>query len=75
MLNLPYFGKEKLLLAFEYGLTIARVAQEQNVELTPEIVKRAEKIIENEFRNQTPTFLATNMVPIILSVFELDITK
>ncbi len=75
MLKLPFFGKEKLLLSFEYGLTIARVAYENKVELTPEIIVRAEKIIESEFRTQTSTFLATNMVPIILSVFELDISQ
>lgn len=75
MLKIPYFGVEKLRLSFEYGLTISRVAHQHNIELTTEIVQRAEKILENEFRNQTATFLAVNMVPIILSVFELDISK
>lgn len=73
--RLPFFGIKKLLLAFEYGLTIARVAHEHNVELTPEIVERAEKMILNEAKIQTPTRMATQMVPNILSVFELDITK
>lgn len=76
-MKLPFlgYGKEKLLLAFEYGLTIQRVAYEQKVEMTKEIVERAERVLENEFRNQSATFLATNMVPIILSIFEVDITK
>lgn len=69
------YSKEKILLAFEYGLTIARVAQEQKIEMTPELVERAEKMIEGEFLNQTETHIAGNMVPNILSVFELDITK
>lgn len=75
MLKLPYFGKEKLRLAFEYGLTISEVAHANKVELTKEIVERAEKVLISEFSSQTPTFLATQMVPIILSIFELDVTK
>lgn len=70
-----FFGIEKLRLAFEYGLTIQRVAYEQKVEMTPEIVERAERILESEFRSQKATFLATNMVPIILSIFEVDVSK
>lgn len=69
------FGKQKLLLAFEYGLTIARTAHDMNRELTPELVEKAEEMILNEARTQTATHMATNMVPNILSVFELDITK
>lgn len=77
MLNFHFiiFGRKKLFLAFEYGLLISEVAKEQGVELTPEIVTRAEKMIENEFRNHGPEFLATQIVPLILSVFELDTTK
>ncbi len=75
MLNLPFFGKQKLLLAFEYGLTIARTAQEMKVDLTPEIVAKAETMIENEARTRTASKMATDMVPNILSVFELDISK
>lgn len=69
------YSKEKVLLAFEYGLTIANVAHDNNVEITPELVKKAETMIEGEFLTQTETHLAVNMIPNILSVFELDITK
>lgn len=75
MLKLPFFGRDKLILAFEYGLILAEVAKKQNVELTPEIVIRAEKMLENEFKNQRATFLATNIVPNLMTVFELDVTK
>ena len=75
MFRLPLFGAKKLRLAFEYGLTIQRVAYENKIELTAEIVERAETVLVNEFRSQTPTFLATNMVPIILSIFEVDVSK
>jgi NOL1/NOP2/fmu family ribosome biogenesis protein len=69
------YSKEKILLAFEYGLAIANVAKEHNIEVTPELVKKAEAMIEGEFLNQSETHLAGNMVPNILSVFELDISK
>lgn len=77
MISLPFFvlGRKKLFLAFEYGLILAEVAQKQGVELTPEIVERAERMIESEFKSHGPEFLATQIVPLILSVFELDITK
>ena len=66
------YNKEKLLLAFEYGLTISDVAKRQGIELTPEIVKRAENLIEKEFKSQTAEYCATHMVPNILAVFETN---
>jgi len=74
-----WFGRnysiEKVRLAFEYGLTIANTAHEMKVEITPELVKKAEVMIEGEFSSQSETHLAGNIVPNILSVFELDINK
>lgn len=75
LLNNLFFGKKKLFLAFEYGVVLADVAQKQGIELTPEIVARAEKMLENEFRNETASHLAVTMVPNILSVFEIDMNK
>lgn len=71
----PSFSREKLLLAFEYGLTIAQVAQKHNVEIDAALVERAERMIEGEFKNQTAEHNAVNMVPNILTVFELDLSK
>ena len=75
MFNLPFFGRKKLLLAFEYGLTIAETARAQRIPLTPELVAKAEVMIENEARTQNESRFATQMVPNILSVFELDLSK
>ncbi len=75
LLKLPIFGRKKLLLAFEYGLTLAQTAHEMKVELTREHVERAERMLENEFKSQTASRIATNIVPNILTVFELDVTK
>lgn len=75
MLKLPFIGKKKLFLAFEYGLIVAEIAKQHNIEMTPELVEKAEKMIEGEFFNQRATHLAGNIIPNILSIFELDIRK
>lgn len=72
LLTFPLYNKQKLLLAFEYGLTISEVARDKGVPLTPEIVKRAEDIISKEFKGQTAAYCATHMVPNILAVFETN---
>jgi len=69
------FGKSKVLMAFEYGVLIAEAAKELNVELTPEIIKNAEVMIVGEFSSRTVEELATDMLPNILSAFEIDLSK
>jgi hypothetical protein len=71
----PAHDDRKYALALEYGITIARTAMEQNVELTPELVERAETMVMGEFPNKTLHNLAGQMVPNVLSVFELDIRE
>lgn len=66
---------KKMLLAFEYGVVLHDVARERGVELTPEMIERAEKMIEGEFFSQKSSHLAGNMVPNLLTVFELDIRE
>lgn len=75
MFRLPFFGRKKLLLAFEYGLILAKTAQDMKIEMTPELVAKAEEMLVNEAKNQSATVMATWMVPNILSVFEIDTTK
>lgn len=75
MFKLPLYGKKKLRLAFEYGLTIAQTAHEMKVEMTPELIERAEEMIVGEFTDQSAQHVALNMVPNILTAFELDLTK
>jgi hypothetical protein len=64
------FGKQKLLLAFEYGLTISETAREMKIELTPEIVDRAENILLDSCRNESAETVAIEMIPNILAIFE-----
>lgn len=75
MFNLPFFGRKKLLLAFEYGVILTQVAKERGIEVTPEFVQKAEVMIENEFKTKTPTQIAVEMEPNLLSIFELDLSK
>lgn len=75
MFKLPIFGRKKLLLAFEYGVILSETAKAQGVEMTPELISRAEIMIENEFRAGSPMRLAVDITPNILSVFETDASK
>ena len=70
MLNIPLYGKQKLLLAFEYGIVLARVIKDQEQELTPEIVKRCEEIILKEFTAKSGDRVALDMVPNLLASIE-----
>lgn len=67
--------QKKILLAFEYGLNLSEVAREMKIELTAEHVKRAEEMIVSEFGSQTASFLAGNMMPNLMTVFEFDVSK
>ncbi len=69
------FRHKKLLLSFEYGVIISQVAKEQNIELTPEIIKRAENVIMDSFCRYSPQELSVEMLPIILSIFETDMSS
>lgn len=70
ILKIPLYSTKKLLLSFEWGIIIADVAKKQKIKLTPEIVKRAEEVIEKEFKSKTPTQLAGEMEIILLSIFQ-----
>jgi len=75
LLNKLKHDKQKTLLAFEYGVVFAKVAKDMGVELTEELMIKAEKMLSNEFQNQNSTRLAVDMVPNIMSIFELDLSK
>lgn len=68
-----FFNKQKLLLAFEYGVVLGDVAKQKGVEVTPEMVKRAEHLIEQEFTNNTAERLALDMIPNLLAIFETSL--
>jgi hypothetical protein len=65
-----FFGKKKLLLAFEYALILSQTAKELGIILTPEIAKKMEEIIKKEFPWKTPERLSIDMVVNIMSALE-----
>ena len=67
--------EQKTLLAFEYGLTLSETAREMKIDLTADHVKRAEDMIQNEFATHDAPFLAGNMIPNLMTVFEFDVSK
>ncbi len=75
MFAIPFFGKKKLILAFEYGMIFASCAKDHNVELTPELSLRFEKMLWNEFTKKNPTQLSIDMQANVLSVFETTLDK
>lgn len=75
MFKLPLFGEKKLKLAFEYAVILLETARKQDVEVTPELIEKAEAMIINEFKTKTPMELSLEMIPNILSIFELDLSK
>jgi hypothetical protein len=66
---------QKTLLAFEYGLNLSECAREMNIPLTKEHIERAEEMIANEFATHDASFLAGNMVPNLMTVFEFEVNK
>lgn len=72
---LGMFRTQKLMLSFEYGIILSETAKAKNIELTPDMVVKAEEIIHDAFCRYSPTELAVQMQPIILSIFETDMGK
>lgn len=72
MKKLPLFNTVQIRLAVEFGTVISETAKKMNVEITPEMMEKAENIIINEFRTRTSQQVATDMVPLILAVFEVN---
>lgn len=71
-LYFPFISKKKILLAFEYGVILSEVAKEREIELTQDIVIRAEEVIMDAFLRYNEQKVAVDMMPIILSIFETD---
>ncbi len=69
-LPIPLFGSTKLRLAFEFGVIMSEVAKGMSVELTPEIVARAEGIVVNQATTKSDTEMAGMMNACALAAFE-----
>lgn len=73
MFKLPsFYNKKKVLLALEFGLAISEVAKKMEVELTKEIVERAENIFLSELKTRSDQQIANDFTALILASFEVN---
>jgi hypothetical protein len=70
MIKIPLHSNKKLISAFEYGIILSETAKKRGIELTPEMVKKMEEIILNEFQSKSLIKINLEMEPNILAVFE-----
>lgn len=71
-LGIPLYSKQKVLLAFEYGMIISDTAHAQGVELNRGLFERAEEMIASEFTRNDAQHCGSQMLPNVLSVFDTD---
>ena len=67
---IPLFGTKKLRLAFEFGVIMSEGAKEMKIELTPEIVIRAEEILLDQAKTKSAQEFANQMNGCLLAAFE-----
>lgn len=67
----PIYGKKTLLIAFEFGAILSEVAMKNNVEMTKEIILRAEKILLQELKTNGLQKTAINFTPLVLAALEI----
>ncbi len=68
--TLNRFGKQKALLAFEFGIVLSAAAKDLNIEMRTEIVVQAEKLLENELGKESAESFAHRMHLYALAVLE-----
>ncbi len=69
-LPIPLFGSVKLRLAFEFGVIMSDVARGMKIELTPEIVSRAEEILLDQCKRANAVAFAGQMNACALAAFQ-----
>jgi hypothetical protein len=67
----PFYGNSAMKVAFEFGLILSETAKNRGVELTPEMVVKAEKTLLNEIKLFGVQKTAVNFVPLVMTVFEV----
>lgn len=70
--KIPLYSNKKLRLAFEYGLVLKETAKVQGVEVTPELIEKAEKVIVSEFSSKSAKRVANDMALNLLAIFETN---
>lgn len=67
--RLPVYGKSAMKIAFEFGLVLSETAKTKGIELTPEMVLKAEESLLNEIKINGLNQTAINFVPLVMTVF------
>lgn len=68
---LPIYGKKTLKLALEFGLILSETAYDMKIELTQEIIARAEDIFIKEIKLNGLNKTALNFIPLVLATLEV----
>ena len=66
-LRLPFYKKETIKIAFEFGLVLSETAKSEKIPLTGEISSRAEEILIKELKTKGTKATAINFIPLILA--------
>ncbi len=69
-LPIPLYGSKKLRLAFEFGVIMSEVAKGMNMELSPEMVARAEDILLDQSKSKSAQEFANQMNACAMAAFE-----
>lgn len=71
-IKLPFswYGKKKAFLAFEFAIVLSDVASQMKIEMTKEIVIRAENLLEKELGYRSAEHFSCNMNVYILAILE-----
>ncbi len=64
------FGRQKSLLAFEFGVVLSEAASELKIDMNTEIVLRAEELLKKELCNLSPESFAQRMQLYTLAILE-----
>jgi len=69
--RLPIYGNKTLKLSVEFGVVLSEVAQKQKIDLTGDIITRAEDILIAELKVNGLKKTALNFVPLVLAALEV----
>ena len=70
--RLPVYGKKTVLLAFEFGLVLSETAKSDNIEITGDFSKKAEKIFLKEIKLNGFKKTALSFTPLLLACLEKE---
>lgn len=70
MMKIPIYGNKKLIAGFEFGINISETLKENKVEMTKEMVLRAEDILVKELSTKSHRRFVLDSIPNILAVIE-----